>query len=320
MPNIGHSVLPERAIVHVAVGAVVDRQRRVLLAKRPDGKHQGGLWEFPGGKIEPGETVEQALQREFREEVGIDIRASEPLITIHHDYPDLSVRLHVRRIERFSGLAHGREGQPIEWAAFEALSQYAFPAANRPIVSALRLPPFYAILDDRDPARLWLNFEKMLDNGIELIQLRLKLLSQRDAAEFVERARKHGKNRNVALLVNSAVPGALSSNSDGVHLTSRDLMRLNERPTCNGWLAASCHNEAELRHAEKIGVDFAVLAPVLPTETHPNAPTLGWQSFGALVENANIPVYGLGGLTRGDLTKVKESGGQGVAGIRAFLI
>lgn len=307
-----------KPVLDVAVGTVIDPQGRVLLAKRPDDKHQGGLWEFPGGKIESGETVEHALAREFREEVAIEIRSSEPLITIHHDYPDLSVRLHVRRIERFEGEAHGREGQPIEWAALSELHRFSFPVANRPIIAALRLPSCYAILDDRDGSLL-ANLEKILAKGVRLIQLRLKTLSAREAAEFAGHARFLCHRHDAALLINSDVPGAQGLALDGVHLTGRALMALTARPRIDGWLAASCHNEAELRHAEKIGVDFAVLAPVLPTATHPGAETLGWDGFEALVENTNIPVYGLGGLTQGDLASVKALGGQGIAGIRAFL-
>lgn len=308
-----------KSVLEVAVGAVVDRQGRVLIAKRPDNKHQGGLWEFPGGKIEPGETQRQALDRELHEELAIEVRTAAPLITIHHDYPDLSVRLKVWRVDRFEGVPHGREGQSVAWVAPADLQNYSFPAANRPIVTALRLPPFYAILDDRYPSALCSNLHKILANGIKLIQLRLKIVTAEEAAEFIARiiplCRRHG----ASLLLNSAVSGVEASAVDGMHLTGRDLMALHERPTCDGWLAASCHNEAELRHAESIGVDFAVLAPVLPTATHPGAEILGWQGFTALAETANIPVFGLGGLVAGDLARVRKAGGQGVAGIRAFI-
>ncbi|PKM34125.1 MAG: DNA mismatch repair protein MutT [Gammaproteobacteria bacterium HGW-Gammaproteobacteria-10] len=308
-----------QSVLEVAVGAVVDRNGKVLIAKRPDDKHQGGLWEFPGGKIEPGETQRRALDRELHEELAIDVKTATPLITIHHDYPDLSVRLKVWRIDRFEGDPHGREGQAVEWVAPTDLQNYSFPAANRPIVTALRLPPFYAILDDSTPSALCSNLNKILANGVTLIQLRLKTLTTGEAAEFIARSIPLCRRHGASLLLNSAVSGVEASAVDGLHLTGRDLMAFGERPDCQGWLAASCHNEAELRHAESIGVDFAVLAPVLPTATHPGADILGWQGFKKLAETANIPVFGLGGLSAGDLARVREAGGQGVAGIRAFI-
>lgn len=308
-----------KSILEVAVGAVVDRHGKVLIAKRPDDKHQGGLWEFPGGKIEPGETQRQALDRELHEELAINVKTATPLITIHHDYPDLSVRLKVWRIDRFEGDPHGREGQAVEWVASTDLQNYSFPAANRPIVTALRLPPFYAILDDSTPSALFSNLKTILANGIKLIQLRLKKVTAGEAAEFIARILPICRRHGASVLLNSAVSGIEASAVDGMHLTGRDLMALRERPDSQGWLAASCHNEAELRHAETVGVDFAVLAPVLPTATHPGARILGWQGFTALAETANIPVYGLGGLAKDDLARVREAGGQGVAGIRAFI-
>ncbi|WP_431067228.1 Nudix family hydrolase [Methylotuvimicrobium sp.] len=308
-----------KSVLEVAVGVVVDRSGKVLIAKRPDDKHQGGLWEFPGGKIEPGETQRQALDRELHEELAIDVKTATPLITIHHDYPDLSVRLKVWRIDRFEGDPHGREGQAVEWVAPADLQNYSFPAANRPIVTALRLPPFYAILDDSTPSALFSNLKTILANGIKLIQLRLKKVTAGEAAEFIARILPLCRRHGASVLLNSAVSGIEASAIDGIHLTGKDLMALRERPDCQGWLAASCHNEAELRHAETVGVDFAVLAPVLPTATHPGARILGWQGFTALAETANIPVYGLGGLATGDLARIREAGGQGVAGIRAFI-
>lgn len=308
-----------KSVLEVAVGAIVDRHGKVLIAKRPDDKHQGGLWEFPGGKIEPGETQRRALDRELHEELAIDVQTATPLITIHHDYPDISVKLKVWRVDRFEGGPHGREGQAVEWVAPADLQNYSFPAANRPIVTALRLPPFYAILDDSTPSALFSNLQTILAKGIKLIQLRLKKGTAGEAAEFIARILPLCRRHGASVLLNSTVSGVEASTVDGMHLTGRDLMALRERPDCQGWLAASCHNQAELRHAETVGVDFAVLAPVLPTTTHPGARILGWQGFTGLAETANIPVFGLGGLTTGDLARVREAGGQGVAGIRAFI-
>ncbi|GJM12398.1 MAG: 7,8-dihydro-8-oxoguanine-triphosphatase [Pseudohongiella sp.] len=123
--------------VHVAVGVVLNDNSEVLIALRPIQSHQGGLWEFPGGKVEAGESVEQALQRELEEELGIKVLSCSALMQISHQYTDKSVRLDVWRVEKFSGTPKGREGQAIEWRALSQLKASDFPQANEAIISAL---------------------------------------------------------------------------------------------------------------------------------------------------------------------------------------
>ncbi len=308
--------------LQVVVGVVKNPEGEILISLRHANLHQGGLWEFPGGKIEPTETAEQALIREFKEELNITVTAATPLIIINHQYPDRFVQLNVFLVEQFSGVAKSCEGQPFKWVTPAELEHYAFPAANQSIITAARLPPYYAILDDADEAMLLPNLQKLLSRGVKLIQARLKNLSPAAVAKFVEQAYPLCKQQQALLLMNSAVECSIGV--DGIHLTSRDLMAL--RP-CSGqalttrpkWLAASCHNLEQLQHAQNIGVDFVVLAPVLATQTHPDSASLGWEQFAELVAKVNLPVYALGGMTESSLTIARQSGGQGIAAIRAFL-
>ncbi len=129
----------EPRAVRVAVGIVVDATGAILIARRPDHVHQGGLWEFPGGKVEAGETAETALRRELHEELGIVIQAAEPLLEIRHSYPEKIVVLDVWRVTAYHGEPHGREGQPLLWIMPEALADFGFPAADGPIIARLRL-------------------------------------------------------------------------------------------------------------------------------------------------------------------------------------
>ncbi|MBM70310.1 MAG: 8-oxo-dGTP diphosphatase MutT [Haliea sp.] len=126
------------AAVHVAVGVVLDEQHRVLISRRASAAHQGGLWEFPGGKVEPGESVERALARELREELGIGFASSQPLLLVPFNYGDKAVLLDVHLVTELEGKARGLEGQPLRWVTAEELARYEFPAANVPIVSAVR--------------------------------------------------------------------------------------------------------------------------------------------------------------------------------------
>ena len=125
-------------VVHVAVGILTDAAGAILLARRPDHAHQGGLWEFPGGKVEADETVERALARELREELGVTVQAAEPLLQVRHAYPDKKVLLDVWRVTAYRGEPHGREGQPLAWAPPARLADFAFPAADAPIIQWLR--------------------------------------------------------------------------------------------------------------------------------------------------------------------------------------
>ncbi|MBH0031511.1 MULTISPECIES: 8-oxo-dGTP diphosphatase MutT [unclassified Pseudoalteromonas] len=123
-------------IVHVAVG-VIKKNNAIFICKRADEQHQGGLWEFPGGKVEAGESVFVALKRELIEEVGLTIHSSSQLMVIEHDYGDKCVKLDVHVVSNFSGEAYGAEGQPSEWVAITELENYDFPEANAEIIEKI---------------------------------------------------------------------------------------------------------------------------------------------------------------------------------------
>jgi 8-oxo-dGTP diphosphatase len=307
-------------IVHVAVG-VIEREGRVLIARRPDHAHQGGLLEFPGGKVEPGETVQQALVREIHEETGLRLseRGLEPVITIRHDYGDKTVLLDVWRSASAQGEPEGREGQPIEWRHPADLQDHEFPEANRPIIRALRLPDQLALtgaigeaeqgladlayaLRKRAPALMVLRAPALDDSAYQLV-----------ARRAVDLAREHG----TSVLVHGAparfaqTPGAA-----GLHLPWREAQALTHRPVPSEvWLGVSCHNAGQLVHAEAIGADYAVLGAVLPTPSHPGESGMGWSAFADLVSSARLPVYALGGMNAGHLLMARHNGAQGIAGI-----
>jgi 8-oxo-dGTP diphosphatase len=305
--------------LHVAVGVIKDSEGQVLISLRHDKAHQGGLWEFPGGKVESGESVEEALARELKEELGISVLEFTPLIKVEHQYVDLKVLLDVWLVTLFSGKPVGCEGQDIRLVNPENLADYSFPVANAPIIVAARLPGEYAILNAGKDADLLTDLKTILNNGVKLIQARLKRVSEKEVMRFFELAIPLCKEKGAKLLVNSAVINTACINVDGIHLTTQDLLALKQRPVGYEWVAASCHNRMELEHAAQIGVDFVVLAPVLPTKTHPEAEAMGWDKFEALTSSANIPVFALGGMKRQDKTVSLSAGAQGIAGITTFL-
>jgi 8-oxo-dGTP diphosphatase len=312
-------------VIHVVAGILTDASGRVLLAQRPPGAHLAGAWEFPGGKIEPGESAEAALRRELHEELGVDIGAIEPhpLISVPWQYPEKSIVLHAFRVRDFSGEPHGRETQQLQWAQPDQLADISMPPPDRPIVTALRLPPHYAITPEPgdDTEAFLASFDRMLATGVRLVQLRAKRLSaDRDRLRaLAAMARKRACAAGATLLLNGDVGLARELGLDGVHLPAVDLMRLSARPLDEKhWVAASCHNERELAHAAAIGVDFAVLGPVLPTASHPDAKALGWDRFADLCALSPFPVYALGGLQTSDVGLATRAGAQGIAGISAY--
>jgi 8-oxo-dGTP diphosphatase len=309
--------------LHVAVGVIENKRGEILIAKRPDSAHQGGLWEFPGGKVDAGETLQSALSRELKEELAIDIRQSQPLIQIRHDYPDKSVLLDVHRVTDFSGEAKGNEGQPILWVHPESLTQYSFPAANKPIINAIHLPKLFAITGDYSSAQ---DFEKKFSNllgqQIKLIQLRIKDFSYQRHREVFHIANNLCAEE-IQLQINTSVDEFLNLNLQnsklGLHLNSDQLMQHSSRPVDEKrLLGASCHSIVELQQAEKIQADYVFLSPVNFTQSHPDAEVLGWKQFQEMVEKINIPVYALGGMRESDLTSAMQSGAQGIASIGAW--
>lgn len=313
--------MPSHQVQHVAAAAVINSAGEILLALRPPKAHQGGLWEFPGGKVDAGEDIQRALARELHEELGITVEAARPLIRVHHDYADKSVLLDVWRVDAFAGQPHGREGQQIEWVAPEHLLERAYPAANWPIVTAARLPPLYLITPEpRGETDDFLRaLEQSLRAGIRLVQLRAKTLAGDDYKRLAEQSLHLCRNYQAQLMLNAPPQLAQELGADGVHLDSTRLMTLDERPLGRElWVTASCHNATELAHACRIGVDFAVVSPVLETASHPGAQTLGWTGLHALTEQATVPVYALGGMTPGDLPQAWAHGAQGIAAIGAL--
>jgi 8-oxo-dGTP diphosphatase len=307
--------------IQVAAGAIEDGQGRFLVARRPEGVHQGGLWEFPGGKLEPGEGLSEGLDRELWEELGIRVKAFRPLIRIRHDYGDRRILLDVQRVTAYVGAPVGREGQPLAWLHPDAMDPAAFPAADRPIIAALRLPALYLITgaDPADNDAFLARLAAALGRGIRIVQLRAHGLPATAYAHLAGAACDLCEAAGAKLLVNADPRAAPDLPGHGIHLSSKHLWRQCGRPRGPGDLCgASCHNLDDLARAAQLGLDYALLAPVLPTATHPGAEPLGWERFAELVDLASIPVYALGGLRPTDLDAAIGHGAQGIAAIRGL--
>ena len=297
------------------------RGTEYLLACRPEGKVYAGYWEFPGGKVEAGESYAAALARELEEELGIVIDRAWPWLTRRFVYPHAHVRLKFFRVPAWHG-----EVAPLEHSGFSWVPLGGTPTvepvlpANGPILDALALPAAYALTCaeengiDAELKRL----ESALDCGLRLVQVRDKTLPaaerERFATEVVTRVRAHPGAR---VLINDDAALAVRLGADGVHYSSNRLMALDERPDF-ALIAASCHCEAELAHAAKLGLDFVVFGPVQATRTHPEATPLGWAEFARRIDDLPLPAYALGGLTPDDLDIARTHGAHGIALMRGW--
>ena len=330
-------------IVEVAAAVLQRPDGSFLLAQRPPGKIWAGYWEFPGGKVELGETPLHALVRELREELGITVETSYPWLTRVFTYPHATVKLNFFRVTGWSGELHPHEGQQFAWqppqlrnpmpkgvlpyAPTDArivgaygntpdhhVSVSPLLPANAPVLRALSLPTRYAIsnVQELGEDEFLRRLEAALQNGLRLVQLREKNYSRAALRALALKMLPLLHRHDARLMINSDIELCREVGADGVQLTGAQLAELRERPAVD-WCGASCHNAAELRRAEELGCDFALLSPVLATQSHPGAPHLGWEKFAEIVAGSPIPVYALGGLNQDDMRTAWQHGAHGIA-------
>jgi len=313
----------EASPTEVAVGVLIRPDGSFLIAQRPAGKPMAGYWEFPGGKLEPGESVFDALKREFVEELGIVIHEAWPWMQRVFVYPHATVRLHFWRVYGWVGEPQSLEGQQTCWQAIETLSDPRsvgpwLPGAL-PLRRWLDLPEAYAISNvaEMGTASFLRRLETCLANrSVRMLQLREPSLDRSTFSRLFAEVRALTEASGARLLV-STRHAEFADRADGVHYTAADLMAATARPQAQ-WCGASCHDAAELARAGALGFDFAVLGPVLPTLSHPGAATLGWRGFQAAIAATTIPVYALGGLDRADAEPARRHGAHGIALMRSI--
>jgi len=346
-----------KKLVHVAVAVIFDsalksldsNKGRVLIAKRAVHQHQGGLWEFPGGKIEAGESVQVALQRELEEELGLQcsIDDMQPLISIPFNYSDKSVLLDVWSVYSAEMPAAsidtedsfvGKEGQPLLWVDQDELGRYEFPAANKAIINALLLPKKIAISEDSEnPDFILTQVANTLkkhcnkENPKVWIQLRAPRLNQMQYTQLAMKLYGICHEAGSKLIWNCLLDWYQVAFADGLHLSGLNYAEAssikssthinienNKRPIpLTQWLSMACHNLDELEVAQELA-DYILVSPVKETKTHPQANALTWSGFKVISEKSRIPCYALGGLEIVDICVSQAHGGQGIAGISCF--
>lgn len=304
----------DTALTRVAAAVLRRPDGQVLLAQRPPGRAYAGYWEFPGGKLEPGETPRDALVRELREELGIHVVRAAPWLVQHFAYPHANVELNFFRVFEWNGELHGHDGQAFAWQTPGAFDRAPLLPANTRVLAALELPLTYGITCAEELGEVVFleRARRALDAGLKLIQIREKSWPVERLSRFAESMRDLAHARGARVLLNGSVELARSLQVDGVHWTTAALARASGRPR-DLIVAASCHDQAEITKAGDLNLDFAVLGPVRPTPTHPSALPLEFDGFSELVAGTRLPVFALGGLAATDLAAAVDAGAHGVA-------
>ena len=301
-------------ITRVAVGIIRDTSGRVLVNQRQPGKPFAGKWEFPGGKIGPGENAAQALVRELDEELGIKVQQQRPLITFPYTYDDLTVRLCVNEVLNYQGSPQGLEGQALNWAAPSDLRRIDLLEANTAIIRAVILPRLCLITDAErfGTTRTLDRLAKHLESRRALVIVREKSMARSGLETFIEDIRDICRANGSIMCIHADCDIDPEGKVDAIHLPARALPEQSLLENA-GLVGISCHTEEELRVAGERGADYALLSPVKPTGSHPDAVPLGWNRFKRMCEEIPMPVYALGGLAFEDQDTAIEHGAQGVA-------
>ena len=308
------AAMPPPPVLQVVAGILEREDGRVLITQRPEGKVYAGYWEFPGGKVEAGETAFEAIVRELREELAIEVEVAYPWLRRRFTYPHATVELRFLRIPRWRGEVRGNEGQAFSWELADAPAVEPMLPANGPILAALRLPFTYALTQAvavGATAQLQA-LDAALARGLRLVQVREPGMAADALAAFAREVVLRAHRAGARVLVNGDIALAQSIGADGVHLRAGQLTGLARRPAL-ALIGASCHDASELEMAGLLGCDFAVLGPVAATLTHPGVVPLGWPAFARLASTSTIPVYALGGMAPSDLVQARRHGAQGVA-------
>lgn len=317
-------------IVDVAAGVILRPDGTLLLGQRPVGKPWSGWWELPGGKLEPGETAAQALARELKEEIGIEVQHSRPWVTYVHAYPEKTVRLAFHQVTRWAGEPQGLESQALQWVTVADAHQVGdLLPATLPVLRWLSLPEQYGISSIGSPDGVQAFLQRLdvaLGKGLRLVQLREPAWPHGAAHDSLRTVMLTLRDRchaaGARLLINSAHPRSWAHEADGVHLRATDAMSpqadaLGARHS--GLLGVSAHTRQEVARARALNADFVVAGPVLPSASHPGHPGIGWSGFEHMLCDAGLPAFAIGGQSEHTLAQARQTGAHGIAGIRAFL-
>ena len=305
-------------ITHVAAAVLLREDGNYLLGQRAADTFYPGYWEFPGGKVEEGESPRDALIRELREELGIEVLQCFPWIVREHIYQHAHVKLHFFRVTQWREELQDHVHAALSWQTIGDNTVAPMLPANGPVLKALALPDFYAITHAHQigaTAQL-AALESALSNGLRLVQIRETAMQEPQRTAFASEAVRLIQGFGARALINGDKELASELGADGVHFTARQLMSATAKPKFK-LVSASCHHRQELDRAIKLELDFAVVGAINATPTHGMQLGIGWEVFQTMIAESPIPIYAIGGLDKTAMTESWQRGAHGIAAIRA---
>ncbi len=303
--------------LNVSVGVLINPNKKILLAQRPESRTWSGWWEFPGGKLEKNEVPEEALARELKEEINIDVLNCEKWVTRNYLYEEYSVTLYFFKVTEWYGQITAKENQKLLWINPYEVNKSTILPPNLFILNALSLPTQYGITNMSETPKeiFFIQLLKQLEQGLKMIQIREKNLTLRELKKITLEIVKICKPFSAKVILNSSIELANDVNANGVHLNAIELKKFNKKSK-NIIVSASCHSEEEVKIAQDKDIDFVVLSPVKRTISHPEGVALGWDNFLNITNSYDIPIYALGGMKKIDINNALDSGAIGIASQR----
>lgn len=304
-----------KPVVEVAVCILRAADGRVLMAERTAAQLSAGFWELPGGKIDAGESPQQAAVRELAEEIGVEALQLRPWIRYEHEFRTRRIRLFFFRVERWTGAPRGREGQRIAWVdpAAPAVAPI-LPSVER-VLLALGLASLLAVTANRGHGgaeRRLADLQAALRLGLRCVLVREEQLAPDQRVAFARRVGALAQPFGARVLLTGTALEARRAGLSALHSSVAEMRRLDSRPQVQFWLS-SCHDARDLHRAAGLGADAALVSPVLADPSHHGPPPLGWAGLQELAAGAPIPVIAEGGLTRAALPRALDAGAAGIA-------
>lgn len=302
--------------IDVVAGVIRRADGRILICLRPRHLDQGGLWEFPGGKREAGETRFGALARELREELNIEIENGAPLLRLKHDYPDKTVDLDVWEVTRWQGNEKGMEGQSVRWVLPDELKRYEFPAANTTIISAAMLPRVVLLMPGRRAAQesFFEQLKACLEGGIRTVVQRPLEDDSDLELHMAMRAARLCEKFGATFLAASSKAVVDRVGAAGLHLSCSRLRQYSSRPLGpRHFVSASCEDADDLAHAAQIGVDFVLFVPPGSASEYEDCAIGDWDALADFVAHSTLPAYICAARRPIDLERSIGAGFQGLA-------
>ncbi len=303
-------------MIEVVVGIIRNDLGDVFIAKRQKNQFMPDFWELPGGKVERNESHHVALKRELFEETGIKVIKCSLTQTIHQQYPDKTINLSVYKIEEYSGIPSGKEGQEYSWCSIDDFMNFKLLPTMWKIIKKISLPNSYWITpENNNTSSILEQCSQHIDNGIKMIQLRSK---RQLNTQYIEKFNQLCQLNHVKLILNMPQMN-FTEPCDGWHLTTKELLNFYSKELPEEKLiGASTHNLEEVKHAEKMSMDYISLSPINKTLSHPDTKTLGWSKASEIVSQSRLPIYLLGGMNKDSLNQALSIGAKGIAGIRGI--